>query len=83
MEKVKNCESCGMPMHSPEDFGGQDTSNKYCRYCTNEAGELKSYEEALQGMTNFIVQTQGLARGQAEKTAREGLAKMPAWKDRS
>lgn len=81
MAEVKNCESCGMPMRSPEDFGRSDVNNKYCRYCTNEKGELKNYEEALTGMTNFIVQTQGLDRTQAEKAAKEHMTKMPAWRD--
>jgi hypothetical protein len=82
MSDVKNCESCGMPMRAPEDFGGNDTSNKYCRYCTNEQGILKNYEDTLNGMTNFVVQTQGLDRSQAEKAAKEHMAKMPAWKNK-
>lgn len=82
MDKVKNCESCGMPMRNPEDFGGNDVNNKYCKYCTNDKGELKSYEDVFNGMVNFVVQTQGIDRTQAELAAKEGLAKMPAWKNK-
>jgi hypothetical protein len=30
------CQSCGMPMHRPEDFGTESTgyhANDFCRYC--------------------------------------------------
>lgn len=81
MSEVKNCESCGMPMINPEDFGGSDVSNRYCRHCTNEKGELKSYDEIFDGLVNFIIKTQGMDRTQAELAAKEGLAKMPAWKN--
>lgn len=81
MSKEKKCESCGMPMRKAKDFGGRDTSNKYCGHCTTESGKLKSYEEVLDGLTNFIVQMQGLERRQAEKAARDGLSKMPTWKN--
>jgi hypothetical protein len=81
MAQVKNCESCGMPMKKPADFGGQDVNNTYCKYCTTPDGTLKRYQEVLQGMTNFVVQTQGMDPTQAEKAAREGMSKMPAWKN--
>lgn len=68
-------------MRKPGDFGGKDPDNKYCRYCTNDSGQLKGYEDVLKGLTDFIVQMQGIEREQAEKAAREGLAKMPAWKN--
>jgi len=80
MAKVNNCESCSMPMRKPKDFGGKDTKNKYCCHCTDESGALKTYEDIVNGLTNFLMQMQGLEREQAEQTAKDGLAKMPAWR---
>ena len=77
MEKI--CESCGMPMVKPEDFGGKDTSNKYCIYCTYENGELKSFEEKWEDMTAFITKTTDLSAENARKMAKENLLKQPAW----
>ena len=74
-----NCESCGMPMVKPDDHGGGDPENKYCVYCCQPDGSLKSYEEALEGMTNFMMKMQNMDREAAEKAAGEYLAKMPAW----
>jgi hypothetical protein len=75
------CESCGMPMRSAEDHGGGRADNPYCMHCTDEAGNLKSYAEALAGMTAFARQMMGVSEEEALKFAKEGMAKLPAWKN--
>lgn len=77
----KNCESCGMPMNKPEDFGGKNTLNKYCVYCTNEKGVLKPFKEKFSDMTNFIMKTSDVNMDAAKQIARETMSKMPAWKN--
>ena len=79
MEKI--CESCGMPMVKPEDFGGKNTNNKYCVYCTYENGELKSFKEKISDMTHFIMKTSDIAESKAREMAVENLIKQPAWSD--
>lgn len=74
-----NCQSCGMPMMSPGDYGGGDTENNYCAHCCHPDGSLKSYEEVLEGMVGLMMNTQGLDRAAAEGAAREYLSTMPAW----
>lgn len=81
MTDGKMCESCGMPMRSAQDFGGGRLDNKYCVHCTDADGNLKTYEEALTGMTAFARQMMGVSEEEAQKFAKEGMAKMPAWKD--
>ena len=76
---AKNCLSCGMPMAKPEDFGGGNPANIYCVHCTHPNGSLKSYEEALEGMTNFMMNTRNMDRETAESATREYMSKMPAW----
>ena len=75
----KMCESCGMPMREEKEFGGNNLENKYCVYCTDQKGQLKSYDEVLQGMKSFIMQSMGQTEEQALKTAKENMGKMPAW----
>jgi uncharacterized glyoxalase superfamily protein PhnB len=77
-----NCQSCGMPMSSPENFGGGDTENKYCVNCCLPDGSLKSYEEVLEGMAGFMMQSRNMDRATAVSAAREYLAIMPAWSGR-
>lgn len=76
------CESCGMPLRSEKDYGGGDTTNKYCVHCTDEKGILKPYDQVLEGMVVFAVKMMGSSEEEARKAAVENMAKMPAWKDR-
>jgi uncharacterized glyoxalase superfamily protein PhnB len=74
---AKNCMSCGMPM--TEDSVGINPEGLYCGYCSNPDGSLKSYDEALQGMVNFMMMSQDMDQATAESAAREHMARMPAW----
>jgi uncharacterized glyoxalase superfamily protein PhnB len=76
---VKACMSCGMPMTKPEDCGGGNPENMYCVYCSNSDGSLKSYKEVLEGMTNFMMMSQGMDKKTGENAAKERMSKMPAW----
>ena len=77
---MKTCIACGMPMNEPTDFAMNDESKDYCRYCCNADGSMQSYEEKLEGMTAFIVKTQGLDEEAARSAAQRMMAKLPAWK---
>ena len=78
----KMCIACGMPMEKPEGFAMGDESKDYCVHCARPDGSMRSYEEALAGMSQFIIKTQGLDDGAARDAARSMMAKLPAWKDR-
>lgn len=79
---MKTCIACGMPMQKPEEFAGGDESKDYCVYCARPDGSMQNYEEKLEGMTDFIIRTQGFDR-EAAKTAAQGMmANLPAWKGR-
>lgn len=81
MTNDKICESCGMPMQEAKDFGAGDVNNKYCVHCTDEKGNLKSFEEILAGMKHFAISSLGVHEEEAEKIAKENMSKMPAWKE--
>ena len=72
--KLETCQSCAMPL--ADAAPGQ----MYCGHCTNDAGELKSYEEVFEGtVVGFFMGMQKMDRASAEAAAKEHLAKMPAW----
>jgi uncharacterized glyoxalase superfamily protein PhnB len=77
-----NCQSCGMPMTSPENFGGGNPENEYRVHCCLPDGSLKSYEEVLDGMAGFMMQSRNMDRPAAVSAAKEYLAMMPAWSGR-
>lgn len=72
--KLESCQSCGMPMQDAQP--GQ----MYCQYCTAPDGQLRPYEQILEGTTRgYFMEHMKMPQAQAEKAAREHLAKMPAW----
>jgi len=75
----KNCIACGMPMTSADDFATGDTSKDYCKHCARPDGTMKSRSEVLEGMTAFLVRTQGVDSSAAGKIASEMMGKLPAW----
>ena len=77
----KQCESCGMPMEKAEDFGGGIIGNRYCIFCANEIGNLRSYDEVHSGFTDYLANNEGMTIEEAKKLAAEMMSKLPAWKD--
>lgn len=72
MSYQNNCQSCGMPIES----------GAYCQYCTDEHGQLQSFDERFERMVQFTTrQKPGLARAEAERETLAYMARMPAWKD--
>lgn len=80
---MKICIACGMPMNKAEDFAMGDQNKDYCLYCCNPDGSMHNYEQKLEGMTAFIVKTQGLDEKAARSAAQNMLASLPAWKDQN
>lgn len=78
---MKICIACGMPMNNPADYAMGDESKDYCIHCARPDGSMQSYEERLQGMTAFIIKTQGLDEKAALEAARHMMAKLPAWRN--
>ncbi len=80
-ETCSSCYSCGMPLEKATDYALGDMSQKYCIYCTDTQGNLKSFEEILNGLTHHLVHSQGLASKAATEMAQKLLAEQPAWKN--
>jgi len=66
-------------MAKPEDHGAGDTSNPYCKHCTDAQGNLLPRETVRQNMINFYNKTMGQTPEQAAAEVDKIMAKMPAW----
>lgn len=77
---MKTCIACGMPMEKPTDHALADVSKDYCIHCARPDGSMQSSAEKLESMTAFIIKTQGLDAQVARSSAKNMLAKLPAWK---
>ena len=73
-----NCESCGLPMENPEDHGGQIPGNRYCKFCTDAEGNLKSRDQVRNGMINLM---KSKGEKDAERLVDQYMQKMPAWSE--
>jgi hypothetical protein len=78
--KCISCGSCGMPMKEPQDFALQNRASLYCSHCTDESGELLSYEQILAINAKYYMKSQGISESAALKLAADLLATKPAWK---
>lgn len=67
-------------MDKPEDHGGGDVNNPFCKYCTDEKGNLLPREQVRAKMIQFYIQKQSKTQEEAEKLTDQLMAEMPAWK---
>ena len=66
------CESCGMPIES----------GPYCPHCTDETGQLQSFDERFERMIGWQARRDPSAgREQLESETLAYMATMPAWRD--
>ena len=78
------CQSCGMPMIKPEDFGTNADGSKneeYCTYCFQK-GDFTMPAENVEEMIEKLVSMHdqmGLTEEEARKTASENLPKLKRW----
>jgi hypothetical protein len=78
---MKLCIACGMPMEKPSDYAMGDEKKDYCVHCCRPDGMMQSYEEKREGLTNFIIKTQGFDQRAAEQMAVAMMRKLPAWQN--
>lgn len=73
----KFCQSCGVPLAMPEMQG---PAENYCKYCSDEQGNLKSKDEVQWGISEWLKTWQpGLTPEKALSRAAHYMKAMPAW----
>ena len=69
-----------MPMERADHAMG-DPGRDYCVHCARPDGSMRSYDDALEGMTAFMMRSEGLAEEPARDAVKQVMARLPAWKD--
>jgi Putative zinc ribbon domain len=73
----ENCYSCGAPLAMPEFKG---PAEDYCKHCSDEEGNLKSFEEVRMGTAFWLKSWQpDIDEQKAVERAGHYLKAMPAW----
>ena len=71
-ENTHACQSCSLPIES----------GRYCAYCTDESGNLQSFDERFARMTDWQARRSPDApRAEIERQTLDYMATMPAWQD--
>ena len=78
---MKKCICCGMPMNKKNDFAMGDESKDQCVYCAKEDGSMKSFDEAVEGMAEYMSESEKIDKNFARKKVLEYMKSMPAWKE--
>ena len=72
MTTASTCESCGNPIES----------GRYCSYCTDESGELKSFDDRFARLAAWQARRDPAAsRQDIERQVLDYMATMPAWRE--
>ena len=72
MTTSATCESCGMPIET----------GRYCTHCTDETGQLQSFDQRFERMTAWQERRHpGTPREEIERQTLDYMATMPAWQD--
>ena len=78
-EEIKTCEACGGPVEE----------GKYCAHCLDENGNLKSYEDVMEGGIEWAMSEEGEKvlgqkfedKEEAKKMIEVHMKTLPAWKE--
>jgi len=66
----------------PLTLDSQGPNAEYCRYCTDENGQLRPRDEVKQGIATWLQSLQeGITEERAIMRAEHFMQAMPAWAD--
>lgn len=72
MTTTIHCESCSMPIET----------GRYCRYCTDEHGNLQNFDTRFANMVSWQERSHPeQSRAEVEAATLRYMATMPAWRD--
>jgi hypothetical protein len=77
MAKAEHCHACAAPLSDPGLAGASDL---YCKYCTDENGQLKPRDEIQVHISHWLQRWQGeITEESAMRRADYYLRSMPAF----
>ncbi len=79
------CQSCGMPVGKPQDFGTNTNgskNNEYCRYCYQGGAftSKMSMPEYIEKQVKIAVEKLGMSEVKAREMAQNTIPNLRRWK---
>jgi hypothetical protein len=75
--RIVHCQSCSVSLLDEHNAG---VSDRYCRYCADEQGQLKPRDEVRRLIARWMGHWQGnLSEEEAMRRADAFMSVMPAW----
>ncbi|MDM7915581.1 MAG: zinc ribbon domain-containing protein [Candidatus Eisenbacteria bacterium] len=79
MRRLAHCQSCAASLREEHNQGPSD---RYCRWCSDEAGRLRPRAEVTRILAGWLQHWQeGLSADQALRRAESYMKLMPAWSE--
>lgn len=83
--EVPICQSCGMPMVAPEDFGsnsGGGQNHEYCQHCWQDGKFTAEVDlpEFIEMQVKIAVENMGLEENEARAVAETTLPELKRWR---
>jgi hypothetical protein len=83
--QIKRCQSCGMPLLTPQVYGTQaddSKSNEYCMFCF-KGGKFTdpdiTMEEMIERTTRILADKSAISREQAKEIMLATIPKLKRW----
>jgi len=83
---IPSCQSCGMPLFTPEDTGTEQDgkpSTTYCKHCYQNGSFTEpslTHEEMIQKCSPFLTEQFGVPKEKAVEMARTFTSTLSRWK---
>jgi hypothetical protein len=83
------CQSCGMPMSKPEDFGintDGSASKEYCNFCFQNGKFTDpniTMQQMIEKVAGFMVLLEKMPGNEAERLAKTFIPKLKRWQSKS
>ena len=82
------CQSCGMPMEKPDDFGSNADGlkiNDYCHFCFENGAFTApdiTLEQMIERVAGIMVTKMNMPEAQAKAMANQFIPKLKRWQGR-
>lgn len=82
------CQSCGMPMSKPEDFGTNadlSTSKEYCQFCFRKGKFTDpniTMQQMIEKVAGFMVTLEKMPENDAKLMAKTSVPKLKRWQSK-